>query len=292
MSAPSVFFGCTPVSHVAPARAWSPGPSPRERPLICARLLSTSVRSRNGANAFMVELNSKAAPSPEGLQLDSMIPFGTYTKPKRTAGLAAFVVPANAGTIASRNGSASTAPAPRKNARRGSCFRVTIIGPISLFGPRSFLKRSAHRHCCNQIPHAIVFGGAFPQNRSHRRLIVVFQSTAKTVCKQLLRYGRGEFFTLRSGHRFSQARRPVEIGPVWKFTGGIDLGTSVFTAPLPNSILVLQRESDGIHHRMAAGATRIGAMLLQRRSQAQVQVPLGRREIGRASCRERRRRRA
>jgi hypothetical protein len=29
-----------------------------------------------------------------------------------------------AGTIASRNGSASVAPAPRRNARRGNCFWV------------------------------------------------------------------------------------------------------------------------------------------------------------------------
>ena len=34
-------LGWTPVSQVAPARAWSPGPSPSARPLICARPVRT-----------------------------------------------------------------------------------------------------------------------------------------------------------------------------------------------------------------------------------------------------------
>ena len=44
MSAPCVFLGCTPVSQLAPARAWSPGPSPSASPLRCARPVSTRSR--------------------------------------------------------------------------------------------------------------------------------------------------------------------------------------------------------------------------------------------------------
>ena len=48
-------------------------------------------------------------------------PLGTNTAPKRGGGFAAvFAMAVNAGTIASRNGSATAAPIPRRNVRRGS----------------------------------------------------------------------------------------------------------------------------------------------------------------------------
>src|SRR6185295_409516 len=73
-------------------------------------------------------------------------PFGMYTAPKRSgATVAARAL--SAGTIDSRNGSASVAPSPRSTVRRGSDFLVTNIG--SLFSVRRgllrpHLKRSAH----------------------------------------------------------------------------------------------------------------------------------------------------
>ena len=49
----------------------------------------------------------------------------------RTGALPGIVLAANAGAIASRNGSAIAAPIPRKNVRRGSALRVIIVCAIS-----------------------------------------------------------------------------------------------------------------------------------------------------------------
>src|SRR5580765_3895575 len=63
------------------------------------------------------------------------MPFGTYITPNRVTGAAAvFWSAVSGGTIASRSGSASDAPRPLSNARRGIAFLV-----ISM----AFLGRSA-----------------------------------------------------------------------------------------------------------------------------------------------------
>ena len=64
MSAPSVFFGCTPFSQVAQARVCSPLPSPSDSPCFCARPLTIVRRSRYGASGARIGENSKSAPGP------------------------------------------------------------------------------------------------------------------------------------------------------------------------------------------------------------------------------------
>ena len=68
MSAPSVFLGCTPFSHVAQARECSPLPSPSDSPCFCARPLTIVRRSRYGANGVRMGENVKSAPVPFGVQ--------------------------------------------------------------------------------------------------------------------------------------------------------------------------------------------------------------------------------
>src|ERR1700728_651508 len=55
-----------------------------------------------------------------------MMPLGTYTNAMRTGGLVLRTA-AIAGTIASRNGSATVVPMPLRNARLGKAFLVIII---------------------------------------------------------------------------------------------------------------------------------------------------------------------
>src|SRR6266567_3939362 len=76
----------------------------------------------------MVGANPNPAPSPMGVHRSIMIPFGTYTKPRRTGGFAAVPLPAaSAGTMASSSGRASVVLRLRRNVRRGNDFLVMII---------------------------------------------------------------------------------------------------------------------------------------------------------------------
>src|SRR5437773_9985273 len=57
-----------------------------------------------------------------------IMPFGTYTTPKRFTGLAEVLARAeSAGTMLSRSGSASVAPMPRRTVRRGMAFLAMNI---------------------------------------------------------------------------------------------------------------------------------------------------------------------
>src|SRR5215218_8567984 len=77
-----------------------------------------------------------SAPSCDTFQFFMSMPFGTYRKARRTG---AFGAAANAGTIESRNGSATVAPTPLRKVLRGSDLPVTIMRP-SLIGSLSYRK--------------------------------------------------------------------------------------------------------------------------------------------------------
>ena len=84
MPAPSVFLGWTPVSQVAPSRAWSPAPSPSARPLHLRQAAEARCRcSRNGSSAFMVGVNSKPVPfGGRASSLSRIMPFGMIDEPQ------------------------------------------------------------------------------------------------------------------------------------------------------------------------------------------------------------------
>src|SRR5437867_11092535 len=76
-----------------------------------------------------------------------IMPFGTYTTPKRFTGLAEVLARAeSAGTMLSRSGSASVAPMPRRTVRRGMAFLAMNIRhslTLDLPDPPAFA-----RACC------------------------------------------------------------------------------------------------------------------------------------------------
>ena len=63
-----------------------------------------------------------------------IMPFGTYTTPKRFTGAAAVRARAeSAGTMLSSSGSASVAPMPRRTVRRGMAFfAMNIVRSLPL----------------------------------------------------------------------------------------------------------------------------------------------------------------
>ena len=128
MSAPAVFFGCTPVRNAPAARAWSPAPSPgRASPCLLASPLSTVRRLRYGSNDSMTGFSANPPPVSSGVHWSITMPLGTYTVPRRLTGAAADSrVGVNAGTIPSSRGRASVAPTPRRNVRRGKWVLVMI----------------------------------------------------------------------------------------------------------------------------------------------------------------------
>src|SRR6185295_19984184 len=119
-SSASVRLGQTPVRNPAQLTAWSPITLPgRER----VRLVTIARESLNGSSGFRIGVNSKPAPTVLGVHCCMMAPLGKYTTPKRIDGIAAaFPCGVKAGTIASRNGRAMVAPAPRKTVRRETDF--------------------------------------------------------------------------------------------------------------------------------------------------------------------------
>src|SRR6266404_5759947 len=88
------------------------------------------MRSRNGSSGSRTRVSAKLAPSVAGVHLSIMIPLGTSMKDIRIGRLASAE---KAGVMASSTGSASEAPAPRRNVRRGMDFLVIdIAGPPHL----------------------------------------------------------------------------------------------------------------------------------------------------------------
>src|SRR5579862_6771094 len=108
-SAPAVFLGLSAHRNAA-ATQWSapvaPGGGSADRECNPLRI---TVRSRNGSSGFQLNGSSAAkGPSALGTQYPGAMPCGTKQPTKRGFGTAAVCASkVEAGTIASRNGSAS-----------------------------------------------------------------------------------------------------------------------------------------------------------------------------------------
>ena len=75
-----------------------------------------------------MRVHSKSLPVAAGVQSFMTIPFGTYTKARRTgAFVIARLAAARAGNIASSIGNAMAVPIPLRNVRLGMCLRVMIM---------------------------------------------------------------------------------------------------------------------------------------------------------------------
>src|SRR5687768_11229890 len=126
MSEPLVLRAWAPVRKLADARAWSPAPSPRARPCVCAKPLRTLKSFLCAARGWRMRGSSYSAPTALGVQCGRVTPLGTFTNAMRLGKPAGDAVEARAtdasdGAIASSIGSATAAPRPRKNVRRCTC---------------------------------------------------------------------------------------------------------------------------------------------------------------------------
>src|SRR5215475_5134869 len=104
------------------------------------RLLMTTSDSRSGSRTLSVGDSSNPVPAAAGVHEGMSAPCGMYMNPVRI-GLAAsvFANAVAAGIIASSSGSASEAPMPRRNVRRGiESFEMNIT-------PRQFHVVQAFR---------------------------------------------------------------------------------------------------------------------------------------------------
>src|SRR4051812_8884971 len=91
----------------------------------------------NGRSASSVGDSWVMRPVAFGVQYASAEPIGTYTNPRRETGAAALAAAADsAGTIASRNGSATVAPSPRRNVRLGNdILEINMSAPVNEWPP-------------------------------------------------------------------------------------------------------------------------------------------------------------
>src|SRR5262249_46800401 len=106
-------------------RAWSPGPSPCARALSWVRPVRTRSWSLNLTSGASVEGRSYLSPVWDGVQNCMLAPLGKKTNAERRAPLGPVAAPTERELIASRNGSATPAPAPRKRVRRVTCEKLT-----------------------------------------------------------------------------------------------------------------------------------------------------------------------
>src|SRR5918993_1414205 len=90
--------------------------------------------------------NSNCVPVCFGVQSSIIMPFGVYTNTSRTGAFAcARARAANAGTIASSHGSATVAPTPLKNVRRGRCLPVMIMALLPAYDLKWRAVDDAHQ---------------------------------------------------------------------------------------------------------------------------------------------------
>src|SRR4051794_17136020 len=88
-----------------------------------------------------------------------------------------------AGTIASRNGSASVAPTlPRRNVRREMYFRVMNMSAVSLL--YSHLERRALHDRGHERRKLVALPGGFPDDGSYHGHVGVLEAAAERVREQ------------------------------------------------------------------------------------------------------------
>src|SRR5688572_9063026 len=95
-------------------------------------LLRTVILFITGVSGLRVLDNSVSTPSPGGVHLEMSDPIGMYTNPRRETAFAGVWASAVIdGIMASRSGSATVAPIPLRNVRRGRAFFKMIMMMLS-----------------------------------------------------------------------------------------------------------------------------------------------------------------
>src|ERR1700680_1630505 len=125
------------------------------------------------------------------------MPWGTKQPTNRGFGLAAVCANATpAGTIASRSGSASAAPAPRRTVRRDMCFFViNVIAVFSSTGRHLLvavvyfhvhLERRALHDTQHYGSELVLAGGRIAHDRPHQWHVLILNAAAQGVSEQVL----------------------------------------------------------------------------------------------------------
>src|SRR5688572_28617721 len=201
-SAPAVFFGLSHDMNAA-ATQWSapvtPGGGSAER--ACRPLMTTRSSFSFGSNAFQMSGNSLPSfPVVCGIQWPGPAPCGTIKPTNRCFGAAAVCASAvRAGTMASRKGSASAAPAPRRTVRRGMCFFVINMmnvsplltsRPLSSGGGCGWLHVHLEHLVLDDAQHerreAVVARLGLANDGAHDGHVVVLDAAAERIGQQAL----------------------------------------------------------------------------------------------------------
>src|SRR5262245_58057138 len=124
---------------------------------------------------------------------------------KRGAPAARAVI---AGTIASRNGSASVAPMPRRKARRGNAILVITIEAPSIRARwrHSHLKRRARDDALNKRQEPVVRARRLTLDVADRRRVGGLNAAPQRIGQHLLGKGRQELIGMALEH-VSQSSR-------------------------------------------------------------------------------------
>src|SRR5258706_7078896 len=132
------------------------------------------MRSRKASIGLRVCVISESVPSVLGVTslFKLKMPFGTSMNAMRIGRL---VSTAKAGVIASSIGKATTAPAPRKNVRRGMDFlKITIF-----CSPH--LERGAVDDAKNNGRPFLVIRGRFTRDLTHNGMVVFFDPATQCI---------------------------------------------------------------------------------------------------------------
>ncbi len=196
----------------APARAWSPGPSPSALPFLCASPESTSRSSRERLERLQ---------DPRELEVARPSPFGVQSARRHAVRDVGEGQPERAPARWRREGRASSrraraapslAPSPRRTVRRDRCFRVIEFTTLVLLPPP--LERHALDDLEHQRREAIV--AARPGSRRSPctvRLVVALQAAAQGVGEHLLRDARGEGVAVLAQHGRCSPGAPANVRP-------------------------------------------------------------------------------
>src|SRR4029450_329036 len=154
------------------------------------------------------------------------------------AGVAACDV--KAGIIASSSGKASTAPAPRRNVRRGRAFFVTIMGLSSLATPH--FKRRTLDDSQNQLREAIVIVPGLADDFADGGRVISLDAPSESIGQKLL--GQRAHEELRAGEQgLLQTRDAGECAAPRHAARGIDGLAGVGRTPAADRVEILQRKS-------------------------------------------------
>src|SRR5439155_12808305 len=276
-------------------------------------MLLTMVTSlRKGSSGLrLVPDRSKSAPTFSGAQRCFFTPMAvlpaapwtisiaTRRRPDEDgpAAVVAYALPA--GSMASRNGSATVTTMPFRTVRRERCFfvmRISWLLPLRS-GERGFRLRHLERRTVHDAQNkgrkSVAVLGRFLHDRPNGRLVVIFATPAERIRPQV--FGEVANHRLRVvDQRLPQARGSVEVRSIVQLRGRIDGDAVVLDPPRADDVEVFEREAERIDHAVTGRARGVLPVLLHALARRERLARLRRRfgVLERRHVRRRRRRRA